>query len=390
MKKFDVIKVLIFFVLLCFIAVLNINTLLKNDGTNISYIDNKNIPTFNMPKNKDEVFTGSYFDSVNTVFIENFFRRDSFIEEYFIISRLTGKNIMNNILIDSNENLQYYFEALTEKENMDILNGLENLEKYFKNKNYYMFKIPSKNAVYKDLYYDYTIEEESIYVDELSNYIKDNLNINYYDLNDYIRGFKSMEIYYKTDHHWNNEGSFLGYEYIYNILSDDYNLSDKLNVVDIVGYSDIFSGSRARQIGYGYRNNQEKDDFYYNITDDINEYTMTIYGVDYKGDQSIFYFDEVLDYVDKYKNLYSLFMGSDYPFVDIVNETIDNEYKVLILKDSFTNPLIPYLASHFKNTLVVDLRYTDENIDYYIEKYVPDFTLHIFSNFKVMDMYNYK
>ncbi len=387
MKYFNIFKVLVFFSIILIILILNINTLIKNDGTKISYIDNKTIESFTLPNNKEEIFQGSYFTKTNNILSDNFLRRDSFIEEYFIINRTIGKNIMNNILIDKEENLQYYFSSLSDVEKKEILQGLDDLSLYFENKNYYMFKIPSKNSVYKEQYYDYVVEEESKYVEEISNYIVNNLNIEYYDLNNYIRSFNEEELYYKTDHHWNNIGSFYGYEYIYNILKDKFNLSDKRKIIKSIGYDDVFSGSRARPIGYGYRGNQNKDDFYYNISDDTNEYTMTIYGTEYSGGQEVFYFKDILDDIEKYENLYGVFMGGDYSIINIVNETTKNEDTLLIFKDSFSNAMLPYISSHFKNTIVVDLRYTEEGVSYYVEEYEPDVTLQIFSNFKVMDMY---
>ncbi len=387
LKFFNVTKVILFFCVLFYLVYTNINILIQNDGTKISYIDNKTIPSFVLPSNKEEIMDSSYFTTLNNVTTENFVRRDSFIEEYFILNRALGKSVMNNILIDEEENLQYYFSDLTSDEKQNIFSGLKNIETYFEKESYYMFKVPSKNAVYSDLYYNYTEEVEHSYVNEISNYIEHNIAVNYYDLNDFMKSYKEQEIYYKTDHHWNNVGSFLAYEYIYNVLIKDFDLSKKLKVVDTKGYEDVFVGSRARPIGYGYRLNQQKDDFYYNVTDDMSEYTMTIYGEEYEGGQEIFYFSNTLDYIDKYENLYSVFMGGDYHVVNIENKTIDNDYTVLIFKDSFTNAILPHISSHFKNIVVVDLRYSNENIPYYLEKYEPDLILQIFSNFKVMDMY---
>ncbi len=388
---FNKIKILLFLILVYTIAFFNINALIKNDGTKISYIDNKTIPTFSLPENKEELFTGEYFNNLSNVLTENFVRRNEFIEEYFIFNRLIGKNYMNNILIDKDENLQYYFSPLTEEEYTNIYNGLNDINDYFKtvNTDYYMFKIPSKNEFYKDLYYDYTIENENIYIKEISNYITQNLDFKYYNLNQYFNSLEDApQLYYKTDHHWNNIGSYLGYSYIYSILSNNYSIGNKVSVIGTEGVDNVFSGSRARQIGYGYRNNQIKDDFYYNLTNDTNKYTMNIYGEEYSGGYEIFYFTDILNDIDKYENLYGVFMGGDYPLVTISNDTVDNDYTTLIIKDSYTNAILPYLASHFKNTIVVDLRYSDEPISYYVNEYNPDITLQIISNFKVMDMYN--
>ncbi len=387
LKFFNVMKVMLFFVLIFCLAYININILINGNDTKISYIDNKKIPTFELPASKEEVLDSSYFTKLNNVTTENFVRRDNFIEEYFILNNMIGKKVMNNILIDKNDNLQYYFADLTKEEEESIFSGLKNVEKYFKDEKYYMFKIPSKNAVYSNLYYDYTEEKEHLYVNTISKYIKNNIDVNYFDLNDFMKKNNEQQIYYKTDHHWNNTGSFLAYEYIYDVLSKDFELSEKVEVVNTIGYDNIFSGSRARPIGYGYRKNQQKDDFYYNVTNDTNEYAMTIYGERYEGNQEIFYFTNILEDVEKYENLYGVFMGGDYPVVNIENKTINNDLTLLIFKDSFTNAILPYISSHFKNTVVVDLRYSNENIKYHLEKNKPDLTLQIFSNFKVIDMY---
>ncbi|MBV1821278.1 hypothetical protein KUA25_24855, partial [Bacteroidales bacterium MSK.15.36] len=60
-----------------------------------------------------------------------------------------------------------------------------------------------------------------------------------------------------------------------------------------------------------------------------------------------------------------VFFDSNHPLVKVktkVNGAV-NDKKLLIIKDSYANCLVPFLTSHYGEIYMVDLRYYDKNIN---------------------------
>ena len=57
------------------------------------------------------------------------------------------------------------------------------------------------------------------------------------------------------------------------------------------------------------------------------------------------------------KDKYAGFLGGNFARVDIKNDKATVDKKVLILKDSYANAMIPYLADEYSQLTIVDMRY---------------------------------
>ena len=54
--------------------------------------------------------------------------------------------------------------------------------------------------------------------------------------------------------------------------------------------------------------------------------------------------------------MFMLLIYANSAYLKIENETIKDEHKILIIKDSFANVIVPYLAQVIKRVDVVDIR----------------------------------
>ena len=73
--------------------------------------------------------------------------------------------------------------------------------------------------------------------------------------------------------------------------------------------------------------------------------------------QGGFYFSDALDGKDKY----SVFLGGNYGYLEITANADEKRERLLLIKDSYANSVIPFLALHFDLT-VVDPRYYSGDI----------------------------
>lgn len=62
---------------------------------------------------------------------------------------------------------------------------------------------------------------------------------------------------------------------------------------------------------------------------------------------------------DRSKANYNFFFGSDHPIVEMTNEKNPDGKTLVVLKDSYTNVLAPWLIESYKNVILVDPRIFD-------------------------------
>ena len=115
---------------------------------------------------------------------------------------------------------------------------------------------------------------------------------------------------------------------------------------------------------------------------DATDYKVIADGKDIGG----FYQEDKLQEKDKY----AYFFGGNYGEVAIEG-TQEGKGNLLVIKDSFANAFVPFLADSYDNIYMVDLRYFNEDMQAYLkEKNITDIlVLYNVSNF-VTDRNLYK
>ena len=147
------------------------------------------------------------------------------------------------------------------------------------------------------------------------------------------------QVFYKTDHHWTDEGVRAVFEY--------------------------FTGTK---IGNDYDATIIRDDFYGTLYSKapsaltkaenmvLPRHSDKNYTVNYVKENKVA--DSLIaeSFLDK-KDKYASFLGGNFSRVDISSEGCATDKKVLILKDSYANAMMPYLADYYSEIVMVDLRY---------------------------------
>lgn len=157
--------------------------------------------------------------------------------------------------------------------------------------------------------------------------------------------------FYKTDHHWNHRGSYLGYEQIAGLLGIPE--TDLLPVLEEVDLRQSFFGAKASTAG-----TEVFSDEFFAFRFAFPEMTVTINGEpaeDYGSQEA--YFSGMAKEPIGYGNFY----GGDYGETILDTQSPEKE-NLLILGDSYDNAVIKLLASHFGKTCAVDLRYYEHSL----------------------------
>jgi hypothetical protein len=161
--------------------------------------------------------------------------------------------------------------------------------------------------------------------------------------------------YYRTDHHWKNEGILKAYDLGYDLLSRNFvGISDRLKRSELVTLPDVkFIGTLARKSLYPVPG----DDFSI-FNADLPKCVVTDNGVAGEYDQR----DEYLEGnypLALYSDYYGDFFGSQKGLLEYAcpNETDRN---ILIIGDSHARPFVALFAKHYSQSYFVDLRQTQD------------------------------
>ena len=161
------------------------------------------------------------------------------------------------------------------------------------------------------------------------------------------------DYYFKTDHHWNAAGAYAGYRALVKAMGLP------------AAPQSAFTYRAAKEPFYGTLyskaifTGQQPDLFELPYGKNWSGLTQQIGRKTYPG----IYREEYLSKKDKY----SAYLGGN-PAVTVVRNPSAPGGKLLLLKDSFANSLVPYLCENFSEIHLVDLRYYNQDIYKYIKQ----------------------
>ena len=300
--------------------------------------------TFSIKKFFDGSFQKDYESYIN----DQFPLRDNWISLKSINEYILGKIENNGIIYGSNGELFEKFDSLDEEK---LKNNVEAIKKFAEA--YYdkvsLMIIPSSYEIYKEsLPIGSPIIMQEELINEIYNFSSFSKNI---DVMKELLDNKNSYIYYKTDHHWTTYGAYLAYSKFIDSSNENKANLENLQEVELPNFYGTYY-SKAKPF------NIEPDVMTYY---DFNNLTMEIV-----GDKI---YDSIYDYSkESLRDKYSLFLHGNNPVTIIKNKDIKNNKKILVIKDSFGNSLVPFLTQNYEEIHVIDLRYFSSKLSSYLEK----------------------
>lgn len=186
----------------------------------------------------------------------------------------------------------------------------------------------------------------------LLHQVKSKMPDNFIDIEQSLKKHKEDYIYYRTDHHWTTLGAYYAYEE----WAHESGLTPfHQGAFQIKKVTDKFYGTLFSKVNIKVH------------PDDINIYIPNQpykYKLDYnmgKWTSNTLYDEKKL----KEKDKYSVFLGGNNPIVRIDTD-IQNNRKLLVIKDSFAHSFVPFAVNHFEQTYMVDFRYFKQGMKQFI------------------------
>lgn len=170
--------------------------------------------------------------------------------------------------------------------------------------------------------------------------------------------------FYKTDHHWTSEGAYIAYRELGNLLGYS---PRSYSTFDVITLSGSFLGTTYSTSGFFFVSPEEIKAP--NI--DVERYKTEIVDIELTFDG--LYDDSYLTKKDKY----SVFLSGNNAHVKIYDIQGEDKPTLLLIKDSYSHSLVPYLCEHY-NIELIDPRYYTGSIEDYILENEFDSVLFLF------------
>lgn len=350
-KKIYNISLTLFFLIFIF-GVLILNGLTKDKV--FSEQENRNLkskPQFSIHNVLENRFTSKYEKYVS----DQFLLRNFFINVKASCERFIGKKENNDVYFAQDKYLIGKFKEDDEEGFKEKLKAVNTFSSNNPNLKKYIMIVPNKVKVLSDKLPLYAPEKDELkYINKFYSGLKKDIKT--IDVFNILNKNKEKYIYYKSDHHWTTKGAYYAYLQFCSSAGITPKEDEKYNVLEV---SKKFYGTLFSKVG-----GKNVD------SDEINVYLPKD-----KEDILINYIEEQKKSVSLYdskslnnKDKYSVFLGGNHPVLKI-DTTSDSDKNLLIIKDSYANCFIPFLTSHYKSIIVVDLRYYADDINTLIKDY---------------------
>lgn len=283
------------------------------------------------------IFSGKFDDDFETWFSDHFVHRDAWIELKSGVKRAALAIENNNVYYAGEHRLIGTFQDVNQK---NLESNIEQVSTFAKNHDIKVNILLVPTAAWgaeTDLPGGaWNVDQEAL-LDQVSQKFPDQNFINFTKHTD-----PSPSMYFHTDHHWNESGAYMGYAAICrNVLNKDPNRFTYTLA------SNSFEGTMYSRSGAFWT----KPDSIYTITPESGEQNVTV-NYDNEHTENSLYSKDRLNEKDKY----TYYVDGNHAYVDIRTD-VTNGRKALLIKDSYSHILIPFLATEYSEIELVDLRY---------------------------------
>ena len=312
---------------------------------------------------------GNFQETYETYLSDQFPGRDAWVQLQTDVSRLIGKTESNGVYFGKDQYLleHYTEEDFDEKRMKSNIKALTDLvEKIQPKADVKVMMVPTKTWILQDKLPAFapTFEEQRFY-DELEQEFGEEAKEVLIPVTETLNAHIEEDIYYRTDHHWTMQGAWYGYESYAKAVGMD--LSRITEKKDLTLVCNDFYGTTYAKVNQA------------SLADKIYLYEpraslQVVYNLGEKTSDSLYEMEQL-----ETKDQYRVFTGGNQAVLEITGgET--NGKTLLVIKDSFANCMLPFLAEDFEKVVAVDLRQLNIGCDALVEMFSPTDVLVLYND----------
>ena len=293
----------------------------------------------------DQIISGGYEKQFETYENDQFPLRDMWITLKATTDRLMGKVEENGVYLSKNGYLMEAFNAPSQTQYDATVNAMTSFaQEHSDLKQYALIAPNSVNILKSNLPAFAPADDQNPWIDNLKDSLT-SAGVTFIDIRDTFTDHKTEDLYYHTDHHWTTLGAY----YAYLQAAAAMGIDTSSDSYDKAPVSQTFKGTLSAKSGFRSGETDEIDVF---LPNGDNALSSVVNYVDEQKKSASFYDTSKLNTRDKY----ALFFGGNHAQIKISTPTESNN-TLLVLKDSYANSFIPFLAQHYRKIIMIDPRY---------------------------------
>ena len=326
------------FVSLALLAVMAIGQVFTA-GRGFSKMENRYLES-KPEANWESVSSGAWMQQLETYLADHVPARDEWVQLKNTTLRMTGRKQIGQVVFTEDERMIQVQDVSLDQLKKNVQFLTEFAESLPEEVQMNFLLAPTAGWIYREQLpletQTYDPEEAlRIVLEGLSE--KARLTVPY----DLLCQHKEEAIYFKSDHHWTMRGA----AYAFQMLAEDMELEtrDPFSYKVVISEQPFLGSVYSQAPIFDY----EGEEFEIFQVPGLKAQWDT-------GTQSGVVLDEerLLE-----KDQYAAFLGGIYGLVRIENENARSNEKLLILKDSYANIVVPFLIEEYREIVMVDLRY---------------------------------
>lgn len=282
------------------------------------------------------------------------------------LSSLGGSREEEDILIGRDD---YLMEKIVSPDQETLKENLESIRQFASQNQevpMYMLLVPNAaNVMSRRLPSFATVQDQNRMFAQVKRELSD--TVEWLDAVEALKPHADENIFYKTDHHWTSLGAF----YTFSAVAEQMGIkADSASSFVSYPVSTTFNGMLAAKSGC--RLNVREDIYIYVPRDTDNDVVVS-YVDEQRKTTSLFDSSKL-----KTRDQYAVFLGENTSVVDIKTVS-DSQRRLLLIKDSYANSFVSFLAPYFREIVLVDPRYYSGTIDEIMDTYRISDVLYLYS-----------
>lgn len=310
--------------------------------------------------------SGDFMAKYETYLADQFAGRNFWRSIKVGLSSLGGSREEEDILIGKDD---YLLEKIvspdqeTLKENMEAIHLFAN---QYQDVSMYMLLVPNAANVMRDRLPSFAaVQDQNRMFAQVKRELGDTME--WLDAVEALNPHANEKIFYQTDHHWTSLGAF----YTFSAVAEQMKIkADSASYFVSYPISTTFNGMLAAKSGCRLN---VKEEIYIYVPRDTDNDVVVNYVDEQRKTTSLFDASKL-----KTRDQYAVFLGENTSVVDIKTVS-DSQRRLLLIKDSYANSFVSFLAPHFREIVLVDPRYYSGTIDEIMDTYRISDVLFLYS-----------
>lgn len=319
----------------------------------------------------EDIKSGQYTQDAEAYLTDQFVGRDTWLGVKWLADRAIGKKESNGVYAGKEQTLIPALNEVDSRRKAVNTKAVRQLAENLKTPMYFAI-IPSAAEIWREkLPYGAPGIDQKATIDALYQSVSGAAAC--VDLYEALHTKKEEPVFYRTDHHWTTLGAYYGYEAIAKALGipprrmDAGQPAQTGETVELQTVSENFYGTSQSKSGVRF------------IKPDAVQIWKQADGTVQINSGSGLHAARLYDWESlKEKDQYQVFFGGNQPQMILSNEKAADSRKLLVIKDSYANSMLPFLMGDFQEIHVLDMRFMKKSISEYAKQNDIDMTLVIY------------